>query len=255
MRKLVVLFMALLSGISKAEGIKLGSDDDLIRQMLFASQSLKEQVKNAHHDGTPGPVQTIADASKLVDSGKKDEAIALLRGILNNPKLETRIQLWVWSALRELGQTPDPKSAYEVLGAIIEFPSGGGYDTLAAYVDGSARYLNFSGAAIFWDADDPTIKAMCQALVDSTIAVSSRAKPRSSLLLPKGTAQVTMLTRSGPFVVVSPPDSVIGPGAALMMELMKRSKEKKGEPGGAANGSQPIRSETNTISSAAGSRH
>jgi hypothetical protein len=254
MRKLLTLFMALLPGISKAEGAKLGSDDDLIRQMLFASQSLKEQVKNAHLDGTPGPFQTIADASKLVDSGKRDEAIALLRGVLDNPKLETRIQLWVWSALRELGQTPDPKFAYEVLGAIIEFPSGGGYDTLAAYADGSARYLNFSGAAIFWDADEPAIKAMCQALVDSTVPFSSRAKPRRSLSLPKGTAQVTMLTRSGPFVVVSPPDSVIGPGAALMMELMKRSKEKKGEPGGPANGSQPIRSETNSTSPAAGSR-
>jgi len=36
-----------------------------------------------------------------------------------------------------------------------------------------------------------------------------------------------MFTRSGPFVIFSPPDSVIGPGAALMMELMKRAKEKK----------------------------
>jgi len=195
-----------------------------------------------HLDGTPGPFQSIADASKLVDAGKKEEAIALLRRVLNAPQLETRIQLWVWSALRELGQTPDAKSAFEVLGAIIEFPSGGGYDTLAAYVDGSARYLNFSGAAIFWDAEDPAIKAMCQALVDSTIPASNRAKPRLSLSLPRGIPQVTMLTRSGPFVIASPPDSVIGPGAALMMELMKRTKEKKGEPDGTDNsGAAPLR--------------
>jgi hypothetical protein len=226
MKRLLAILMAFLPGFSRAEGSKLGSEGDLIRQMLFASQSLKDQVKNSHLDGTPGPFQSIADASKLVDAGKKDEAIALLRGILETPKMETRIHLWVWSALRELGQTPDPKSGYEVLGAIIEFPSGGAYDTLAAYVDGSARYLNFSGAAIFWDAEDPTIKAMCRALVDSTIPVSGRAKPRTSLSLPRGTPQVTLLTRSGLFVIVDPPDSVVSPGAALMMELMKRSREQ-----------------------------
>lgn len=230
MNKFLALLMAVLPGFAKADGAKLGSDGDLIRQMLFASQSLKEQVARAHLDGTPGPFQMIADAAKLVDEGKQGEGIAKLRGVLETPKLETRLQLWVWSALRELGQAPEPKYAYEVLGAIIEYPSGNGYDTLAAYVDGSARYLNFSGAAIFWEAEDPTIKAMCQALVDSTIPVSGRAKPRTSLSLPKGTPQVTMLTRSGPFVIVAPPDSVITPGVALMMELMKRAKEKKGEP-------------------------
>jgi len=229
-KKLLALLMAFLPGIAKAEGTKLGSEGDLIRQMLFASQSLKEQVKHAHLDGSPGPFQLIADASKLVDAGKKDEAIAVLRSVLETPKLESRIQLWVWSALRELGQAPAPNVAYEVLGAIIEFPSGGGHDTLAGYVDGSARYLNFSGAAVFWDVEDPTIEAMCQALIDSTIPISGRAKPRASLALPKGTPQVTMLTRSGPYVVVSPPDSVVGPGAALMMELMKRANEKQGEP-------------------------
>lgn len=238
MKKLLALLMAFLPGFARAADTKLGSEGDLIRQMLFASQSLKEQVARAHLDGSPGPFQSIAEASKLVDAGHKEEAIAMLRSVLDTPNLETRIQLWVWSALRELGQTPDPGGAYEVLGAIIEFPSGGGYDTLAGYVDGSARYLNFSGAAILWDTEDATIKAMCQALVDSTIPASGRATPRTSLSLPEGTPQVTMLTRSGPYVIVSPPDSVIGPGTALMMELMRRAKEKQGEPASGANESQ-----------------
>jgi hypothetical protein len=49
------------------------------------------------------------------------------------------------------------KSAFEVLGAVLEMPSGGAYDTLPGYVDGSARYLNFSGKAIFWDAPDASV--------------------------------------------------------------------------------------------------
>jgi hypothetical protein len=230
MKKILALITAFLSGIAKADGPQLGSERDVIRQLLFASQSLREQVKNIHLDGSPGAFQSIVDAARLAEDGKKTDAIAVLRKVLETPKLETRIQLWVWSALRELGQQPDPKSAYEVLGAIIEMPSGDGYDTLAAYADGSARYLNFSGAAIFWDAEDLAVKAMCQQLVDSTIPASNRAKPRVSLSLPRGVAQVTMLTRSGPFVIVSPPESVIGAGATLMLELMKRSEEAKKKP-------------------------
>ncbi len=228
MKKLLAFLMALLPGHIKADSAKLGSDADPIRQMLFASQSLKEQVSQMHLDGSPGAFQTIADASKLVEAGKKEEAIARLRGVLDLPQLETRIQLWVWSALRELGEKPDPKFALEVLGVIIEMPSGGGYDTLAAYIDGSARYLNFSGRAIFWDAQDAAIKSLCQAFVDSTIPASNRAKPRTSLSLPKRGAQVTLLTRSGLYVITAPPEPLAAAGAALMLELMKRAKEKNG---------------------------
>jgi hypothetical protein len=71
----------------------------------------------------------------------------------------------VWSGLRELGELPDPKFAFEVLGVVLERPSNGAYDTLAAYMDGSARYLNFSGKAIFWDAPDPKVKELCLAMV------------------------------------------------------------------------------------------
>ena len=170
-----------------------------------------------HLDGQPGPLQTIADASKLVEEGKRDEAVARLRGVLDMRGLETRTVLWTWSALRELGEKPDPKLAYEVLGVVMEMPSGGGYDTLAAYVDGSARYLNFSGRAIFWDLQDTTIKALCRTFVDSTIPVSTRAKPRTNLSLPSRGAQVTLLTRSGIFVISDPPDAVVGAGAALMI--------------------------------------
>jgi hypothetical protein len=228
MKKLLALLMAFFPGQSKADPSKLGSDADPIRHMLFASQSLKEQVRQTHLDGTPGPFQSIADASALVDAGKKAEAVSKLRSVLETPMLETRLQLWAWTALRELGEKPDPKFAFEVLGAIIEMPSGDGYDTLAAYVDGSARYLNFSGKGIFWDAQDEAVKRLCQALVDSTIPASNRAKPRSSLSLPKRGAQVTMLTRSGNFVITSPPQGVVDAGASLMIELMNRAKEKKG---------------------------
>src|SRR5260370_27442003 len=106
---------------------KLGSDGDPIRQMLFASQSLREQVSRIRINGSQGPLQSIVDSYKFVLDGKKSEAIVRLRSVLDSPKIETRTELWVWSGLRELGEVPESKFAFEVLGVIMEVPSGGAY--------------------------------------------------------------------------------------------------------------------------------
>jgi hypothetical protein len=119
---------------------KLGFETDPIRQLLFASQSLQEQVSHMRPEGRSGPALSIADAQRLVEEGRTKQAVACLQSVLDSPVLETRIQLWVWAALRELGEGPEGKAAFEVLGAVLEMPSGGAYDTLAGYVDGSARY-------------------------------------------------------------------------------------------------------------------
>ena len=70
---------------------------------------------------------------------------------------------------------------------------------------GSARYLNFSGAAIFWDARDAAIKSLYQRLIGSTIPESPRAVPRQDTMLPKSGTQVTLLTRSGMYAISDPP--------------------------------------------------
>jgi hypothetical protein len=98
---------------------------------------------------------------------------------------------------------------------------------LAAYVDGTARYLNYSGKAIFWDAPDAVVKQLCQAMVGSTIPASGRAKPRTRLSLPKKGILITLLTRSGPFVIAGLPAGVDVAGAALMTELIRRATEKE----------------------------
>jgi hypothetical protein len=103
----------------------------------------------------------------------------------------------------------------------------GAYDTLAAYQDGSARYLNFSGNAIFWDKKDVAIQSLCQRLINSTIPESPRAVPRQDTVLPKSGSQVTLLTRSGIYAISEPPQSVIAAGSALMFELMQHAKVGK----------------------------
>ena len=110
---------------------------------------------------------------------------------------------------------------------VVEVPMRGAYDTLAAYQDGSARYLNFSGAAIFWDARDEAVTTLCRGFIASSVSVGAQAKPRTGLSLPKQGAQLTLLTRSGPYVVTEIPPTVMKPASALMVELMQRAKQVK----------------------------
>ncbi len=227
MKRLLAVLAMMMVPFSKADSPKLGSEADPIRQGLFACEPMNVLVQRLKLDGSPGPLQTFADAAALANSGKKEEAKSRLHTILGLPNLETRIQLWVWSALRELGEVPDSKSGKEVLGVVVEMPMRGAYDTLAAYQDGSARYLNYSGAAIFWDEHDVEIKSLCQRLIDSTIPESPRALPRQGTMLPKSGSQVTLLTRSGMYAISEPPQSVAAAGSALMLELMQRVKARK----------------------------
>jgi hypothetical protein len=207
---------------------KLGSNDDPIRQGLFACQSMKELLGRTKLDGSPSPFQTISDAAMLAAGGKKQEAKQRLRSILALSDLETRAQLWVWTALRGMGEQPDPKSGWEILGVVVEVPVQGAYDTLAGYQDGSARYLNFSGSAIFWDAPDAAIKNLCQALLGSAVSAASRAKPRRDVSLPRSGMHATLLTRFGNYVISDPPETTGKVAAALMAQLISRAEHGEG---------------------------
>lgn len=208
---------------------KLGSEDDPIRRGLFACEPLNDLVQRLKLNGSPGPFQTMADAAELANAGKKDEARSRLHIILEHPGIETRVQLLAWLALRELGERPDARAGGEVLGSVIEVPMHGAYDTLAAYQDGSARYLNFSGRAIFWDWPDPTIKSLCQKILASAASAGSQAEPRIDTRLPTAGTQVTLLTRAGMYVIRNSPHLDFRPAVTLMLELVKRAKEKNSQ--------------------------
>jgi hypothetical protein len=124
--------LTLMTLLTNGQTPKLGTDNDPIRQALFACQTMKQLLNS-------GPFQGIAQASTLSEKGDKAEARLRLHTLLSAPALETRIQLFAWSALRELGEQPNAKAGTEVLGVILEVPMRDGYDTLAAYQDGSAR--------------------------------------------------------------------------------------------------------------------
>jgi hypothetical protein len=111
-RKKLFLLISAINFIftTMTQAQKLGTDGDPIRQMLFANQSLKEQAKQAKLDGADGPLQRISDSSKLVGEGKTNEAIIKLQSVLQMLPLETRVELWTWAGLRELGKKTGTES-------------------------------------------------------------------------------------------------------------------------------------------------
>ena len=62
--------------------------------------------------------------------------------------IESRQTLLAWTFLRANGVTPAVDIASKVLGVVVELPIDSSHDVLAAYADGSARYLNHGGPAI-----------------------------------------------------------------------------------------------------------
>jgi hypothetical protein len=58
-----------------------------------------------------------------------------------------------------------------------------------------------------------------------TLPEGSRAVLRNDTVLPKSGTQVTLLPRSGMYVIAEPSQSGMTAGSALMLELMRQVKE------------------------------
>ena len=149
--------------------------------------------------GVGEPWSRFKLAAAQFAKGNRDDALAVLEEILKRPDLESRHYLEAWTALREAGVGPPSHIAKRVLGVVLDVPVKGGFDTLAAYPDWRARYVNVSGAAIVWDAPDARMDAhvkqlmvACQKLADK-IGPWIGARPA----LNPGHTRINLLTPSG----------------------------------------------------------
>lgn len=90
-----------------------------------------------------------------VDNGDEANAVELLKKIINLPGLESRHYLQAFHFLNQLDVAA--AGAATIFGVIAEVAIEDGVDLLAVYADHSARYYNYSGAAIIWDSADELI--------------------------------------------------------------------------------------------------
>lgn len=165
-----------------------------IKDLMFA-EDLGAFARDAKTTDPP-PWSHLAAALRASDAAT---AKAAFRRVLAMNSAESRIALLAWNGLRKLGEAPPPAVANDVLGVIVEVPQAGGMDTLAAYADGGARYLNQSGKMTVWElpADPRTqrVRDVIKAARPATSAV--RLVPRRAPPPGSGRIRITLLTPGG----------------------------------------------------------
>jgi hypothetical protein len=127
---------------------------DLVYQLLFCddpdlvkAKSVQASLFGAAPD--PRVVQTIGeDASE-----------------------ESRVRLLAWHWLRSSGQ---PFASREVLGIVVEVPLEEGLDALAAYADGSVRYINHTGRVAVFEGAPDEVAEQGRRLVHAAIPLAVR---------------------------------------------------------------------------------
>lgn len=135
-----------------------------------------------------------------------------------------------------------PAGEARVHGVVLDVPLDAGVDTLAAYADGTARYINHTGRTIIWEVPEAAgeIGTLVGGLLRVTEGVLPYVEPAGWAPPPEevGRAQVTVLTRAGlatlPLINNQVSQDLFGAGAALMNALLERALGGEAPAGPAA---------------------
>jgi hypothetical protein len=219
--------------VSQAAPTATPQNWDDYRELLFVDQSLEEIVTR---DGLPG--DHFAKAYKHVKDGQPEEAKKSLRRILADPATEVREKLLAWRALRKLGEELPPGLSREVVGVVLEVPVGDWVDTLAAYSDGRARYLNGKGGVIVHEVvDDLHLNSLVQGVIEAArplvknVPAFDKHRPQNS-----GVVRVSILTYGGIHVMEAKESDITGShpmspvfhaGTRLFLTLLEYSEKAK----------------------------
>lgn len=130
------------------------------------------------------------------------------------------------------GKQPDSKK--EVLAVIIEVGLKDGLDVLAAYQDGSARYINHAEKLLVWDAETPESKQLISELLaagEQAVAQIGPWDKQRRMYPAKGMVRLTFLVSDGFYFGEAPfhifeKDPIGGPviaaGAGLLLFLTQQ---------------------------------
>lgn len=208
-----------------------------IRDALFGDMPFQEWPRAG---STPQPEVepwlSFVQAREQLDAGDEAAARQTLRRILEMPELESRHYLQAWHFLRGLGEQPSTGEAKKIHGVVVEVPQEDGLDIVAAYLDHTARYFNYSGAAVIWERPDDSLDQTIDALLEAGRVVAEKIGPWEDKRPPaprQGQARINLLVPSGlhfgegPFEALAS-DPLGGPvilsATRLMMELIAKTE-------------------------------
>lgn len=199
-----------------------------MRETLFGDMPLHLFPPPEAQCSEPSPWGPLATAREAVVAGRFADAEQHYRQLLAQPQ-ESRVIAQVWQALRGIGIAPQGDEI-QVVGAVAEAGVNGGLDIVAAYRDGTARYYNYSGAAVIWESPDADaaiadgIQRLMTAAekVASFAGVHNDARPGPP---PQGHVRLTAIVTDGLHFGQAPMeffqrDPVAGPFLAEAIQLM-----------------------------------
>jgi hypothetical protein len=213
---------------------KPGPEFDEIRELLFGDVPLPDWKAHDPEGNTVPPWSSFEAARVALERSDPATAVQALRHVLSLPDLESRQHLQVWHFLRGLGVHPAADEAKRVHGVVLEVHLREGLDTLAAYLDHTARYINHGGKLIVWDTPDASVGGLIDQLIAAGQAVANvigtweharRPAP------PKNHVRLNMLTPAGLHFGEGPLDvlgvdpmggPVLAAGTLLMKALIER---------------------------------
>lgn len=209
-----------------------------LRETLYTNASLEPMISRLQDDArTSFPWSNFFEASEAMRKNDTARAIHVLKQIVDADGLETRIYLQAWHTLVNLGELPPEPLRGKVQGAVIENHMDQGLDIVAGFADHTARYWNYSGTGIVWDARDPKIDEIVDILMQVGDEIMKRVGIGQRDLLPvpqKGNIRIFLMAYDGTCFGEGSYDSMyqddmgkyaINMAYALMMALMEKQKQ------------------------------
>jgi hypothetical protein len=101
---------------------------------------------------------------------------------LEMPGLESRHYLQAWYFLRKLKIYPAPEESQRVYGVVVDVCLEQGYEYVAAYADYRARYVNYTGGGVFWDAPDSSLNPQIDTLLRASAVAATHVPPLENVI-------------------------------------------------------------------------
>lgn len=173
----------------------------------------------------------------LTARGDHDGARSTLESVALGEGGETRYRLLAATALRSRGWKAPAGRGDELLGVVVEVSLERGLETLAAWTDGSVRYLNQGGAIVLHDAPEdperdvlaPFVRGLLEAAAPLPASTPATVRPKAA----PNAMRVTLLTLDGPRVLTRPPEldeqDPVAPALAAAHELLVATMDLVGD--------------------------
>ncbi len=105
-----------------------------------------------------------------------------LQGLLTDPLTGPRPRILAGRLLLNMGIQPQ---THQLMGSVVEVGMEGGLDVLAAYADGTARFIHHTGDIIVWESQDTEFMALGQEFFNRSWEVANRIGPWEKPRLPQ----------------------------------------------------------------------